>query len=167
MNREADPFLFKPVHEAAPKPGLESASGCMGAAVAHESAVLHVAGEAAYIDDLPEWTGTLHAALGLAPVASGRLVAIDVDGLKKLYGSVAILTAADIPGVNDCGAIVDDEPIFADGEVRYLGQPNVDDTTLRRLKRKLRDADVKSFKKDMAFAPAWIADILRQLTKTA
>ena len=119
MNREADPFLFKP----ALKPALERASSGMGAAVAHESAALHVAGEAAYIDDLPEWTGTLHAALGLAPVASGRLVAIDVEGLRAQPGAVAILTAADLPGINQCGAILDDEPILAEGDVRYLGQP--------------------------------------------
>ncbi len=115
MNREADPFLLERAIEAAPQ--------VVGAPVAHESAALHVAGEAAYIDDLPEWTGTLHAALGLAPVASGQLVAIDVEGLKRLPGAVAILVAADTPGVNECGAILDDEPILADGEVRYLGQP--------------------------------------------
>ena len=34
-----------------------------------------------------------------------------------------MLTAADIPGTNDCGPIVHDDPILADGEVRYLGQP--------------------------------------------
>ncbi len=119
MNREADPFLLPPSRQ----PAIERASQGIGAAIAHESAALHVSGEAAYIDDLPEWSGTLHAALGLAPVASGRLVAIDIEGLKRLPGAVAVLTAADIPGVNDCGAIVADEPILADGEVRYLGQP--------------------------------------------
>ena len=39
----------------------------------HESAHLHVAGAAPYVDDLPELAGTLHAALGLSPVAHGRL----------------------------------------------------------------------------------------------
>ena len=39
----------------------------------HESAHLHVAGEATYIDDIPELAGTLHCALGLSPVANGRL----------------------------------------------------------------------------------------------
>ena len=38
-------------------------------------------------------------------------------------GVVAVLTAADIPGANDCGSIVHDDPILADGELRYLGQP--------------------------------------------
>ncbi|MET0963844.1 MAG: hypothetical protein ABWY05_13665, partial [Noviherbaspirillum sp.] len=35
----------------------------------HESAILHVSGEAAYTDDLPELQGTLHAALGLSQKA--------------------------------------------------------------------------------------------------
>jgi xanthine dehydrogenase molybdopterin-binding subunit B len=37
----------------------------------HESAVLHVLGEAAYTDDMPELQGTLHAALGLSALAHG------------------------------------------------------------------------------------------------
>ena len=41
-------------------------------------------------------------------------------------GVVDVFTAKDIPGVNDCGAIVHDDPILA-GEpratLRYLGQP--------------------------------------------
>ena len=43
--------------------------------------------------------------------------------MRALPGVVAVLTAADIPGANDCGPIVHDDPILADGEVRYLGQP--------------------------------------------
>ncbi|MFT3819661.1 MAG: xanthine dehydrogenase molybdopterin binding subunit [Rubrivivax sp.] len=99
----------------------------------HESAHLHVAGEAPYTDDLPELAGTLHAALGLSPVARGRLKAIALERLRALPGVVAVLTAADVPGVNDCGSIVHDDPILApvavagdgscSGELRYLGQP--------------------------------------------
>ncbi|MBI2733263.1 MAG: xanthine dehydrogenase molybdopterin binding subunit, partial [Aquabacterium sp.] len=94
-----------------------------GRALPHESAHLHVAGEAAYIDDLPELAGTLHAALGLSPIAHGKLLSIDLEGLRAQPGVVAILTAQDIPGLNDCGALVHDDPILADGDVRYLGQP--------------------------------------------
>ena len=89
----------------------------------HESAALHVAGEAAYIDDLPELAGTLHCALGLAPVARGRLLALDLAALRALPDVVEVLTASDIPGVNDCGSIIHDDPILCDGEIRYLGQP--------------------------------------------
>jgi xanthine dehydrogenase large subunit len=41
--------------------------GARGHQPPHESAHLHVAGEAAYIDDLPELEGTLHCALGPRP----------------------------------------------------------------------------------------------------
>ena len=38
-------------------------------------------------------------------------------------GVIAVLTAADIPGENNCGPVLHDDPILADGEVQYLGQP--------------------------------------------
>jgi xanthine dehydrogenase large subunit len=114
MNQTVEPFMTT----AATQP-----ASAAGRSLPHESAMLHVAGRAPYIDDLPELAGTLHAALGLSPVAHGRLLHIDVAGLKALPGVVDVLTAADIPGVNDCGAIVHDDPILADGTVMYLGQP--------------------------------------------
>ena len=105
----------------------------VGVSRPHESAHLHVAGEAAYIDDLPELSGTLHAALGLSPIAHGRITAMALDRIRALPGVVAVLSAADIPGPNDCGSIVHDDPILAHvtfnddgsctGEVRYAGQP--------------------------------------------
>src|SRR5512135_155318 len=55
----------------------------------HESAHLHVSGEATYVDDLPELAGTLHVALGLSPVAHGRITAIDLGKLRALPGVVA------------------------------------------------------------------------------
>ena len=115
-----------------------------GQALPHESAHLHVAGQATYIDDLPELAGTLHAAIGMSPVAHGRLESIDVAGLKKLPGVVDVLTAADIPGVNDCGAIVHDDPILAEGEVHFLGQPiflvlSANRETARRVAAKVAD----------------------------
>ena len=94
-----------------------------GQSLPHESAHLHVAGAAPYIDDLPELAGTLHCALGLSPVAHGRLIGVDVATLKAMPGVIAVLTARDVPGKNDCGAIIHDEPILADGEMHFLGHP--------------------------------------------
>ena len=92
----------------------------------HESAALHVAGRAPYTDDLPELAGTLHAALGLSPLAHGVLKAVDVDRLRAMPGVVDVFTASGIPGVNDCGPLVHDDPILA-GEpgavLRWRGQP--------------------------------------------
>ncbi len=100
-----------------------AATGEVGTARAHESAALHVRGEATYVDDILEASGTLHAALGLSPVAHGTLLGIDVAALQTLPGVVAVLTAADIPGRNDCGPLIHDDPILAHGTVHYLGQP--------------------------------------------
>ena len=108
-------------------PGAEARAHQAGARVgisqAHESAVLHVSGSATYTDDIPELAGTLHCALGLAPVAAGRLLGMDLDTVRAMPGVVRVFTAADIPGANDWGSIVHDDPILCDGEIRYLGQP--------------------------------------------
>src|SRR4030095_16306932 len=45
------------------------------------------------------------------------------ERLRPPPGVVAVLVAADIPGTNDCGPIVHDDPILAEGAVHYLGQP--------------------------------------------
>ncbi|HEY8608995.1 MAG TPA: xanthine dehydrogenase molybdopterin binding subunit [Noviherbaspirillum sp.] len=89
----------------------------------HESARLHVLGEATYTDDIPELHGTLHAALGLSQKAHAKLRAVDLDAVRQAHGVVAVYTARDIPGFNDCGPIIHDDPILADGLVQYVGQP--------------------------------------------
>ena len=92
-------------------------------AIPHESAHLHVSGEAVYVDDIRELTGTLHCALGLSEKAHAKIESVDLSAVKSMPGVVAVLTAQDIPGVNDCGPILHDDPILADGLVQYIGQP--------------------------------------------
>ena len=116
MNKPREAALLDAVPAHAPSPGV-------GVPHPHESAHLHVAGEATYVDDMPELAGTLHAAFGLSPVAHGRLTWIDLDAVRKLPGVVDAFGADAIPGRNDCGPIVHDDPILADGTVWYLGQP--------------------------------------------
>jgi xanthine dehydrogenase large subunit len=105
------------------EPGLRSAQGQAGAAVPHESAHLHVSGAAVYVDDIPEVDGTLHAALGLSARAHAIVKSIDLEPVRAMPGVVAVFTAADVPGENNCGPIAHDDPIFADGLVQYIGQP--------------------------------------------
>ena len=64
MNKQAEAFMV----EASPQIGRDCA---------HESAHLHVAGEATYIDDIPEIAGTVHAALGLSENAHARIRSMD------------------------------------------------------------------------------------------
>ncbi|HYS13899.1 MAG TPA: xanthine dehydrogenase molybdopterin binding subunit [Burkholderiaceae bacterium] len=102
---------------------LKSAQPQAGAPMPHESAHLHVAGEAVYVDDIPELDGTLHAALGLSNKAHAVVKSVDLTAVREMPGVVAVLTAADIPGDNNCGPIAHDDPIFAEGLVQYIGQP--------------------------------------------
>ncbi len=104
---------------------LLPASGLQqGTDVVHESAHLHVTGSATYIDDIPEHAGTLYAALILSPVAHGELIGEGIDraAILKEHGVVAVYTAKDIPGENNCGPIVHDDPFLAVGKVEFLGQ---------------------------------------------
>ncbi|MGW8392901.1 xanthine dehydrogenase molybdopterin binding subunit [Pseudoduganella sp. HUAS MS19] len=89
----------------------------------HESAILHVLGEAVYTDDIPEAQGTLHAALGLSAKAHARIVSLNLEPVKAMPGVVAVYTCKDIPGTNDCGPIIHDDPILAEEKVEYVGQP--------------------------------------------
>jgi xanthine dehydrogenase large subunit len=104
-------------------PELTEAWTAVGVARPHESAALHVLGQATYTDDIPELQGTLHAALGLSARPHAKFGAVDLAAVRSSPGVVAVLTAADIPGANDCGPIIHDDPILADGLVQYVGQP--------------------------------------------
>ena len=89
----------------------------------HESATLHVSGTANYTDDIPELNGTLHAALGLSAQAHAKVLNLNLEAVRQAAGVVAVFTAKDFPGSNQCGPIIKDDPILADGVVEYVGQP--------------------------------------------
>ena len=89
---------------------------------AHDSAARQVSGAAIYVDDILEPEGTLHLAPGGAPIARGRIKRLGLDAVRKAPGVVLVLTAADIPGKNDCSPVRGDDPILADGEILFHGQ---------------------------------------------
>ncbi len=96
-----------------------SAPGC---ATVHESAHLHVSGEARYADDIPLPANTLHGAFGTSSVAHARLRSLDLSNVAAAPGVLAVFTASDIPGENNCAPVIHDDPILADGLVQYAGQ---------------------------------------------
>lgn len=100
-----------------------SAPERVGVSFLHESADLHVTGAATYTDDIPELQGTVHVALGLSQKAHARLLNVNLDAVRQAPGVIAVLTVADIPAENNCGPIIHDDPILADGVVHYVGQP--------------------------------------------
>ncbi|PTW60131.1 xanthine dehydrogenase molybdenum binding subunit apoprotein [Breoghania corrubedonensis] len=92
-------------------------------ALKHDSGEKHVSGTAVYVDDVPEPEGTLHMAPGWCRgAARGRIVALDLDAVRAAPGVVAVLTAEDIPGDNDCSPSIGGDPILADGEIMFWGQ---------------------------------------------
>lgn len=88
----------------------------------HESAVLHVTGEALYIDDIPSSPSTLTGRVVYSPHAHARIVSFDLTKAKRAPGVVSVLSANDIPGHNEMGPVVKDEPCLAHDEVAFVGQ---------------------------------------------
>jgi len=99
-----------------------SAPGAVHAPLPHDSAVLHVTGAARYVDDLPEPRGLLHGAVRLSDRAHARILSLDPAPAAAFPGVAAVLTAADVPGVNDFGPVLPGDPVLADGVVTYAGQ---------------------------------------------
>jgi xanthine dehydrogenase large subunit len=115
-----------------------------GTSQAHDSAALHVSGRAQYCDDIGLPANTLHAAFGLSRVAHGRIVSLDLTAVAQSPGVVATSLPADIPGENNYGGAVHDDPIFADGLVQYAGQPlfAVAATSMRAARKAVQRAHV-------------------------
>ena len=88
----------------------------------HDSAELHVRGDAAYVDDLPEPRDLLHAHVRLSERAHARIRRLDCEAVHGSPGVAAVMTARDLAHGNDIGPVFPGDPIFADGVVEYFGQ---------------------------------------------
>jgi len=80
-----------------------------------------VRGEAVYGVDYNE-VGALTGKLLRSPVPAGSITKLDASRALELPGVHAVLTFADTP-VSRGGAVVRDQPLFADRVVRYEGEP--------------------------------------------
>ncbi|KAA9010430.1 xanthine dehydrogenase molybdopterin binding subunit [Histidinibacterium aquaticum] len=89
----------------------------------HDAAPLHVTGQARYVDDVPVPGDCLHLCFGLSTCARGRITGVDLTSVSEAPGVLAVLTADDLTHANDVSPSVHDEPLLADGEVHYMGQP--------------------------------------------
>ena len=94
-------------------------SPVVGRALPHESASLHVTGAALYTEDLAlRLRDVLHAYPVQAPHAHARITGLRTEPALGVPGVVRVLTAADVPGVNDAG-VKHDEPLFPDAVMFY------------------------------------------------
>jgi len=91
-------------------------------AIQHDSAHKHVSGSAKYVDDIAVPPNTLQILLGQSKFAHAKVLSLDLSRVENFPGVIKVLTAADIPGINDCSPFAGDDPIFADDIVSYMGQ---------------------------------------------
>jgi xanthine dehydrogenase large subunit len=83
----------------------------------------HVRGESQFIDDVNIPDRTLYASVFYSPHAHGKIKSLDFESAKSIKGVKGIFTYRDIPGENQIGGIIPDEPLLAEKEVHYRGMP--------------------------------------------
>ena len=91
--------------------------------LANIESAAHVTGRSIYVDDIPVMEGTLWVKVLDARIAHGRITRLDVREAEQMEGVVKIFTHHDIPGENQVGGIIPDEPLLATEEVHFQGQP--------------------------------------------
>ena len=93
-------------------------------ALHHDSARGHVTGAARYVDDVGAGRSALEVWPVRSSVARGALLKLDTHKASALPGVRLVLTADDIPGHNDVGAIRKDEPLLVavGGTIEHHGQ---------------------------------------------
>ena len=109
--------------QAAQSASKSSGNSIMGKATPHESAELHLTGKALYIDDIAVPVGCLHAYVGMATVACGVLISQDLSAVTGADGVVDVITAKEIPGQVDIGAVFAGDPLLVEEQINYFGQP--------------------------------------------
>jgi len=89
----------------------------------HLDAPAHTRGESIYLDDIPLLQGTLFGAAFGSPIAHGHIQKLNLGEATHYPGVIRIFTHKDIPGENQIGGIIPDEPLFAETHVHYCGMP--------------------------------------------
>lgn len=105
------------------KPPEQPLSGGVGRSVPHDSAAKQVSGTALYVDDRLEYPNQLHVYARLSDCAHGLITKLDTDPCYAFAGVALVLTAKQVPGQLDIGAILPGDPLFADANVEFYGQP--------------------------------------------
>ncbi len=94
----------------------------VGKSVERVDAVDKVLGKPIYtMDIVPE--NALHLKVVRSNVAHARLKQVDLSDARQFPGVVAVVTAQDIPGINESTALLPDKPLLATDRVRFVGEP--------------------------------------------
>lgn len=85
--------------------------------------IKHVRGESQFVDDFIPYEKILYGYVFTSPIAHGVIKKLDLEEALKFSGVKYIFTYKDIPGENQVGGIVQDEVLFAEEKVEFVGQP--------------------------------------------
>ncbi|WP_298892697.1 molybdopterin cofactor-binding domain-containing protein [uncultured Psychroserpens sp.] len=102
---------------------LDTVSMSIKQSIKNMDSYTHVRGESLYVDDVNIRQGTFHAVVFDSPKAHGKIKHIDYTKAEALEGVKRIFTYKDVPGKNQIGGIIPDEPLFAEKEVHFWGMP--------------------------------------------
>ncbi|CAA0216248.1 Xanthine dehydrogenase, molybdenum binding subunit [Tenacibaculum maritimum] len=83
----------------------------------------HVRGTSLFVDDLMLRQDALIGLCFDSPKAHGKIKNVNYTKAEALDGVVKIFTYKDILGENQIGGIIPDEPLWAEDEVHFWGQP--------------------------------------------
>ena len=83
----------------------------------------HVRGESLFVDDIIIRQDTLFGLVFDSPKAHGKITKVDYTKAENVEGVVKIFTYKDIIGKNQIAGIIPDEPLWAEDEVHFWGQP--------------------------------------------
>lgn len=88
----------------------------------HNSILHHVTGKSVYVNDIPMPAGSLHAYPFYSKIAHGNIISINCHQARQLRGVHSIINYTNIPGKNQMGPIVRDEPCLVENKVEFVGQ---------------------------------------------
>ena len=91
-------------------------------ALRHDSAVGHVTGRALYVDDTAQRRPMLEVWPVMALHARAKITRRDATKARACAGIAAVLLAEDIPGENNVGPVLPDEPMLATDQIQFHGQ---------------------------------------------
>lgn len=99
----------------------ETTTSFMGHSTRRLDAPAKVTGAIKYAADM--WMANmLHMQVLRSPHPHARIVRIDVSAARAMAGVECVITSDDVPGVDNFGVAIEDQPIMARGVVRYVGE---------------------------------------------
>jgi CO/xanthine dehydrogenase Mo-binding subunit/aerobic-type carbon monoxide dehydrogenase small subunit (CoxS/CutS family) len=116
--QQAGAWLQDPATYEAWKP----AYGALGAPAMLIDGHKSVQGRLTYADDMV-LPGMLYGSVIWAEYPYARILAVDASAASNAAGVHRVITAADVPGTNAHGILIQDQPVFCHDYVRFTGDP--------------------------------------------